>query len=545
MTHEMAKPTSTSRWPAVLGRLFLVLLAVLVWLNDLADQGFAYSDDSRHAMGGALILDFVTEGGWRNPVDYGTRYYARYPCLSIPFYSPPLFHGVLAIFYGLFGVSTVTALHAVLFFHVAGVIALFEISRRVMGAGAAFLAGALFTLSPVVAYWNHFVALEPAATSMGLVASLLLLRFDEKPSGGRGLAWAVAIVATLLTKQTTIFLLVGHLAFLATRPTARRGLTAGLIGALALAIVGYGVFWWLWSPFQMEGFRTSWDSFEHWWGKATYFPRSLPDLIGGVVTTLSVAGMLLRLFRRPDRVDTLFLCWMLGFFAMTLVLDRQGARYAYVWIPPWAYFAARFVADVGALIRAPRLALLAGFAPIVVGLDWTLNSDIPRVTGYERAAELVAKLPGDGPVLFDGYWDGDFIFFSRAHDPRRRMILRGSKVLYTFASFRWKNYEALVEGPEAIREFLKKHGVRYIVVEDKDVIDAPPSHDLRRLLATSGFRRLYRVKVTASPMTRITANNLDIYENLDAGPPSGEPLELRFPGLNRTVTVPVPVRPTP
>ena len=61
-------------------------------VRGIADSGFRFPDESRHALSGVFLMDGVAGGAWRDPISFASEYYARYPGLVIPLYYPPLFH---------------------------------------------------------------------------------------------------------------------------------------------------------------------------------------------------------------------------------------------------------------------------------------------------------------------------------------------------------------------------------------------------------------------------------------------------------------------
>jgi hypothetical protein len=68
------------------------------------------------------------------------------------------------------------------------------------------------------------------------------------------------------------------------------------------------------------------------------------------------------------------------------------------------------------------------------------NAFQPAVHCVDKVAQFVALLPGGSAVLVDSVDDGDFVFFMRQYDGSGRIVLRGSKVLYTFASYKGYGY---------------------------------------------------------------------------------------------------------
>lgn len=530
----------TPLWMRVALRLGVVAAACAITLQGVGDGGgFRFTDDSRHAMSGAFLLDMAMERGFEDPVPYSEAYYARYPSLCIPYYSPPFFHAVEAGFFGLFGVSVATARATVLAFHVLAVLFLFSIVERALGSVAAAFAAIFFASFPLVAAWSRNVVLEPAATCMVLLSTWLLLRVEDRPSKLGATFWGLSLLAGLATKQTTAFIVPVHLAYIASRPALRPGLTgiAALAVSALLCVVLLAAFS---SPYQLAAVTLGAFAPDRILEHLASYPSQLPYTVGWPALAAG-AGMLAALFR-PSRFDVLFALWILGFLAMMLFVSRSVPRYSFLAMPAVAYYAVRGL-SAGALLIAPRAAVPAAVAigSLLVAapnLAEAFTHPPPLVDGYDEAAAYVVELEGDRPILFDGYWDGDFIFFCRQLDPRRRHVLRGSKVLYNFASFKWKDYQSFVSKPDDILDLLKRYGVRYVIVEDVDQIDTPPGGMLRELVRTGPFRRLKRFPITVRDV-RLTARHLDVYEFLDAREPSGEPLEIYLPGIQRGIRVPM------
>lgn len=524
------------------GRWLLLAVTLALSLRLIAVGGFRLNDASRHAMSGVFLLDLVREAGWRDPVAYAERYYARYPCLGIPHYYPPLFHAVEAVFFAVLGISAVTARLTVVAFHLAAVNWLYELVKRGWGAGVALVAGWLFATNPLVLFWSRQTMLEAPSVAMMLLASLALAGYLRQPNRWRALAWLAALTGALATKQTTAFLVPVHLSVLllagGRAPGRRRGLWL-LVGAAVALAAGYAVYSWKYSPYQLRALTTSPVgsrlSIEH----LAHYPRLLPVVVG--VEILALCGLgLVRLARRANerRHGWLWLGWLVGFYGLQVLLTGRHPRYAYLWMPPFAVLAALGWQLLWQLPGPRRLVVPATLALLIPVTLRAALSRPPLISGYEQAAQFVAALDGGASVLVDAVWDGDFVFFSRQHDPRGRLILRGSKVLYTYASYRDVGFQTFAASDAEILEILKRYGVRYLVLEDVDLAHTEPGRRLRRLVRTPDFRPLARVPISTEGRL-VRARYLEIYEFPSAPDPTAPDLELHFPGLGRKIRVPL------
>lgn len=533
---ESLRSGSRSARVAALGmRLVLAGIAITLALPGLTDGGFWFTDESRHATSGAFLLDLVREGLW-HPIQYAEGYYARYPALAIPYYAPPFFHAVEALFFAALGVSAATARLCVLFFHVVALQLFFSLVERDLGSFSAFFSAVYFATFPLVVHWSTHVVLEPPTTCMCLFATCLLLRYEDSPGIFRALAWIGSLLAALATKQTAVFLVAAHLLYCLMRP----GLFRGIVRWCALAVLAvaamYGGFWLAFSPYQMAAIGKSWGNLPELAQHLVEYPAQLPESIGWPMLLAACLGIGAVLAGPRQPVALLFLLWGACVLAMLASLNRYVPRYSYLACPMLAFMAflgVRHVFGARGWANGAALALLA--AP---NLAAAWSADRPVVNGYREAAQLVASLPGDGSVLFDGYWDGDFVFFSRESDPKRRPILRGSKVLYNFASFKWIDFESYVESEKDILALFERYGVRYVVVEDYDEFRTSAGTLLRQLLATERFRKIAEVPLSTRNV-RLKATSLRVYEYVDARPAGARSIEIRLPGLRRTVSAPL------
>lgn len=528
-----ARPAATA-----LARLLLLLVGTILGTRGIFSGGFRYPDEPRHALSGAFLLDLAREGGLTDPVRYGEAYYARYPALAIPYYAPPFFHAVEALFFCALGVSASAARAAVAAFYVGAVLLLFEVTRRDFSDRVGFLAALVFATFPWVLFWSWRVVLEPPTAFMVLLSSWLLLRFLDRASLGRGAIWIASLGAAVLTKQTAVFVLPAHLALLAIqRPGSRRTLLVVTVVLLAVGAANL-VFWAMVSPYQFAALSggSLWQrmQFRHLW----YYPAELP-LAAGWTMTVAIGIGLVRAARRRTPVDWLFLLWIASFMIMMAAFTREVARYAVVVAPALGFLAARGLDGILTWLDRTWLAwtIVVGF--LVPNVIDSVDAKPWVVEGYEQAAIEVAKLPGGTAILVDAYWDGDFVFFWRQHDQSGRLCLRSSKVLYTYASYPWIDFQSFVQTPEDIEKLLREYGIRYVVAEDVDQWNLAPGNMLRSLLDTPKFKQIAQIPIHYEEIRGPRARFLDIYEYLDYQPAVADAIDLKLPGLNRSIRVPI------
>ena len=403
-----------------------------------------------------------------------------------------------------------------------------------------------FAVSPIILYWSRQEMLEAPLTCMLLLATWLLLRYDEHSSFFRAALWAITLIAALMTKQHAIFILPAHGAYLLLRHgirILRRPEIIVAVVAVGSCTIGYLVFSSQHSTLLMTNVVGAGQSEWMNWSRWLHYPSLIPTLMGWPITILVIVGAVLVLVDRKSwKAHLLYLCWAMLFYVMMLLLNARVTRYAYVWVPPLAVVAAFGIQFFMQRLNYRVVQIGISAALWVSLIPQVIAAKPPIVEGHEEAARFVATLDGGSSVLVDSVWDGDFVFFSRQHDRRKRIVLRGSKVLYTFASSKKYGFTSLVQSEDEIIELLLTYGVRYLVVETPDGERTEAGAMLRNMLNTNGrFRRLARVPINAEKAYQVGCDHLAIYEFPEAESCVANELTLRFPGLSiGEVTIPLP-----
>jgi hypothetical protein len=236
--------------------------------------------------------------------------------------------------------------------------------------------------------------------------------------------------------------------------------------------------------------------------------------------------------------------WLLGlavvsYFLESTYLRMADPRGAVLVIPFLACFIPVLLAGAGMLKRA---AVVAGGVSIVLALaSYSYVQGQPVVRGYEEAADFIVRQNGPGLfVLYEGYKDRDVCFFARQRDGERKAyFLRGSKMLYTFASEKRFGYQEMVVTQEALLEFIQRYGIRVIAVEDRDVVGTEPGKRLRLLLRDSSQFDLAGSFPISAPGTNLDGLKIQVY--LARNPrlePQAATLMIPLVGMSRILEVP-------
>ena len=524
--------------------LGLAVLTVVLTARGLTTGGFRYPDASRHAMDGVFVHDFVSDlpGSAARPVDYALKYYARYPALGFGVYYPPFFALVEAVFFALFGISAWTARMTVVAFAVLAVVMLYKLIRAMAGPTAGMLGAALFGSLPLVVFWSRMVMLETPAIAMILTATYAFWRYVEH----RRRRWAIwaglLVVAAVMTKQTAAFIVPAFGIYLLIRrrwDLFKRWEFWTATGIVLAALLPYFLLTFRYGKFLTKNV----SSLRFVDGSLSAIAGCWAEMLSGpgMVAALAAGGACLLWPKVRKGCPGVWLLALLAvwFFVESVYVRAARARYAMLIAPVLVSFAPILLARAGLLRR--RLVVACASVAVVALASISFAQPVREVRGYAQAARAMLAHTGDRPfVLFDGYYDGDVVFFTRQLDTARQTyLLRGSKVLYTYASFKQHNFRNLMTTSEELAQFLREYGIRTVAVEDKDLAGTEMGALLRQTLKDpTRFRLVGAFPITA---TRSTLAGLTVllYEVADAAEPTASELEIPLAGLRRTLTVPV------
>lgn len=476
----------------------------LHWSNDgLFFQG----DAPRHAMNGIFWGDLLREG-LSDPIGYTKSYYARYPAIS-PTRYPPIFYFFEAVAFELFGATSYVAKGVVQSFALAMGGYLLVAMRRWISPSSGIFAGLLF-LMPGMVTWSNTVMLNVPATTFSMIGLyyvrcgiesqnkavtsrclclaelLLILGFATHPTVAYAvlimLAWVVAGGKLVAFKQfylllVTVFSLV-LLAILlfCMQFFALEQFSQASVKASNLLIIKRWVFYVVAIP-----------GIAAWWG-----------WIGGLLgAVLAWTCPKMRL-----EVKLLGTAFLIGYFALT-PMWALDARYALLACPASTYLLGMGFTRLDALLVgfarrfwAPSMSLI-GFSGLAIGYIVSDSQMVLRNTApMESVVRYVESIAEEEPVLYDGRFDGVFIYYMRIRDPDfSRQVVLARKLI----------------GPEfdkkQLRKVLEETGCRWLVLE-KTTHARPTSREknLQRLVQSGGFELVKSFELLPRSIER-----LDVY----------------------------------
>lgn len=487
----------------LVGQVALVLVAWgYLWALHASNDGLWYQGDApRHAANGLFWMEFFRSPSL-DPQDFALRYYARYPVICPTVY-PPGFYLLEAAAFGLFGPSPYLAKGMVLLFTLLASLYLTAWLRRWVGPEAGW-AGALLPLLPGLVRWSHVIMLNVPAFALMLAALYHVRRWleEEDAPAARHLYFAAALsvlaVLTHLTAGVVVLLILAWLFTLGRwrRLFAPRTLLVALLCGLLL--VPWIVINFRWTPQQLTWVADSGRQnakLENW----LYYAVRLTRLVEPEVLGLAAVGAVIGLLRSSTRKETARLLLSLALiYAFFSGISLKEDRYALLLIFPLLCLAAAAVLGLAQGVetlaggrRLPRSHVPAVFVALLAVLAWHAPSvSMVALEGIKEAADFLATVAPDEPILYDGCHDGAFTFYVQASDPDyRRQVVLGSKLVYASVMYPQNCLQEYAATPEEILDILRQQGgCCWFAIERGELSESiTPARNLRWTLERPEF----------------------------------------------------------
>ena len=497
--------------------LSLACLALL--LTAPTDGNFWWQDAPRHALNGVFVRDFVAAHPFQDPVHWAIDYYFRRPSLTILFY-PPMFYGVEALAFTLFGVSNFVAQCTVTLFLLLLAGSAYVLSRSVLPRWSALGAALLVIGAPETAFWGRQVMLEVPAYAL-ILTSACFLAFYVKHGQPRAVYLAAGfLLAGIYTKYNAGFAAPAlALYFFVAKGRAAWRDRHALIAA-ALAVVGlvpaiaimtkFGAYN-LESVSGLQG-TIPLDSLGAW----LFYIEALPSQLGALTVLLAAGGLVImcrRFMRGPDRLShALLLAWLaVGYLFFTLI-SLKDQRHTILVLLPLAIAAPLFLLAV--LPR--RVGEMAGLALGAGTLAYTLVfCPVMRVDGYKQIAEyLAAKVPHDGAVAYFGYRDANLVFDLSAIPGRPDIsVVRIDKLLLSVPAGERRRGVKQVDYSEAdIAAMVRNLGVSYVVLQPGFWSDLQVMARFDAVAHTADYRKVAHFGLSGDLSSQDGTEGIDILE---------------------------------
>ena len=493
-----------------------------------------WSDEPLHLMDAVLVHDYLRSALGQNPIAFAEQWYARFPCLGIGVYYPPLHPTLLGLLFCLTGPDVFHArlfsLVCVALLGAAIATMVLRIALKSAPAGAspvpawraAVMAGLAAPAGPMLAIaviagelqgLAKLVMLEPLLSLLVLLAVWAYARWVHRDRPAWAFAAATFALAAVLCKQQGAFLFAAaalHLLLIA-RGRLRRWYT-----------------WLAWGPAAaLAGGYLAWNLKTNRLAGALLGEADLgPDLLGAissveVLAALGIAALIAWSMRTMPRSLPVYALLCIGLLILQfLAFGAREPRYLLPLLPmaaalyllihlgpplPMPVRQARCRWD----IRPQALTLLAAaglfvwYCAMGTGPFWlrpyppqkhspavftqhSISTPWPKISQEASAEQPVI-------VLVDCLNEGGIVWSLRlesAEIRERVVLLRASKVLFhRMARGRW-GYEAAVDTRAEMLARIRELGVQYILVEDQPGPSVsrldwdPPPRALLRSLVT-------------------------------------------------------------
>jgi len=529
--------------------MFVLLVMSVLLLRGIGDSSLGYPDADRFLMNGVFILDFIREMPLRNVYEFTANYYAQYPALNIG-YSAPFFPAVEALFNAVFGINIWSSRLAVLAFAVVGTTAWFKLVQRVFDSEIAFWASLLLVTTPFVAMWGWYTMGEIPVLSMAMLTAYVFYRFTETQR--RDLLYTAAILFFLAvwTKQIAVFLAIWFVLYLGIKRQLvnclkRKDVWISLsIVGVSLIPLGLVTLWFgdqnIQNAMGPNGQGVAWRPMLilTWENLKVLFALLVTDHLTLPVLILSLSAMVWAAWRRDPR-GLYFALLILSTYFFFSLLEEKSSRYSIFWIPGFTLFAAL---PLLYLRRRKFIHIIATVVLAVVTVyqvTQTYAIAPNYATGYEEAARFIVRESKGPTVFFDGHNNGYFIYFTRAFDPKRSLIiLRGDKLLSSSSIMPRQWLKVHAHSRTDLENMIKEYGPSHIVVEAEHRSDILIHQEFRKFLDQGPFRLVSEIPVQSN-RSPLRGQTLKIYEYLNSQPMTAKQLELRLPIVGQTVRVSV------
>lgn len=527
--------------------LAALVFALVAWLafHDAPTGGdFSWSDAPRHGMNGIFLRDFVASGQFADPRQFATDYYLKYPALTILFY-PPLFSVALAVAYTLFGFSHAVGQATVAVFYFALGYGVYLLARRWLDAALAVVAGLLLVGAPEIGFWGRQLMLDIPAYAWLVGFALVFNRYMAQRRARDLYLSVLLLLASLYTKQTSVFVLVPLAVGLActegwtlwrSRPA---WIAAAMLVLLLVPLVALQLKFGQVNSASLLGSARN-DLPRTSLGAWTFYAEAMPAQLGWPTLVLAAVYLLGAAWRPQWRLPIapmlFFVSWLAAGYLMFSFIMVREPRHDLMVLLPVPLFAALALRQLLADRRWQRAGSALALALALVWPAWAFASrPVPYVGGYREAAAYVAEhAPKGSVVLFSGYRDGSFVFDMRAAPRPDLSVARADKFLFRVAIERERGIQDRQLSIERIEQLIQQHGVRYVVCDPLFWTDLPSMAALNALLA-DGSRFAVERRIATTANFNAADKELVIYRYLGRTEEPPRPLTAELVGVGVTL----------
>lgn len=525
-------------------------LAVVLAARDLGDEAMVSMDGDmpRYLMNGVFLRDVLADLPFGAPLEYASRYFARYPALSLGHH--PLLPAAAEVpFFALFGISVTAARLGVLGALVITVICWFSFVRNLYDTATAALATLLFLSMTLELY--RVVLSEPYTLCFIMLSLYFMQRYCATGRTRHAVAFTLSAILSAYAKHLAVFVFPVYafqfLAAFGLRRVLHRttllmaaAIVLGLLPLVPLTLKYSQINLMIVAEAMEPGERATGGNFVRVARRLFTGPFALSVPVAALAAVSAIAALL----KRDSRV-LVFVVWIAAVFAALFLLGVGNDRFVCYWLAAFSGLAAALVQNWPSRRLRGAIAL-----SIVAVAGWQLADLLAATTrpsrahvravevrGYEDAARFVTTIRRGETVLYSAAVDtGYFVFFLRKHDPRRELVLIRADKLLTTSRMDVLDFERRIGDPSEIVPLLRKYGVGYVVIEEGEYPDGP----LRWLqdgVRGAPFALAHRVPFESNDV-RLKGKAISVYAV--EGPVAPDPdayLTISVPTMNEDIAV--------
>lgn len=539
--------------PEILFFSGVVLLYIAICSPYLFDRYFFAPDADRIAMDGIFLKDFFLDlpGSLLHPYEYTTTYYAKYPALSVG-YRPIFFQSMEAIVYMVLGTSYVSAKITVLCFLFTGIFFWLKLVKMTHGYSFAVCSLLLWISNPYVYSYSQQTMLEIPTLSMVITATYFIHKYFSKVSIKNAVIMGIIVGLTLWTNQKSAFVLI----IIGTYPVVSGNWKKLLARESFLSYLILGIFI---IPLTLMTLWLGAQNLAQSIGTNSGANRiiSLKELVENLqflyqyhfslpLLLLISLGMIHGIITKR-KACMIYLSGIFSIYIFFSYVKHDIPRYSMYWIPFFCIFASHgvfYITELFSKITQQKIKKIAYFTilvPFAFQLSLLPQVFIPTASGYEKAAAFTINHSKSPVVFFDGYANGQFIYFMGIFDEKREfVVLRGDKLISSSSISYTNRLKIHLNNKSEIAKALTDMGVQFVIVESKNLSRLDIYNQLRDMLADNSQFKLLKTIPVKSNREQLNQMNLLIYENRHwLGINSDQVIKLRLPVVGQELNVPL------
>lgn len=462
--------------------VLLVLFATVLgfqWAAGAFTAEFSgYPDEAAHYMSGLLVRDYAAAGFPAHPVDFGQKFYLRFPYLAIGHW-PPFFYALESAWMLGFSTSRISVMLLMALITALLAQATFVALRNEFGRGAAFMGALLVVCIPVVQQYASLVMMDTLLALLSFWAVLYLGRYCEMGRWRDSLMFGTLTCLAILTKGNGFDLaFVPPFAVILSRRFYLLKRLSFWLPAVMVLLVSV--------PWHFLTMHLMLPTFVYTFGGAftlqamRFYAGLLLRSLGPVVLALAVIGFFTQVIRpAKNGVDTKWAAvaaLLLGIIVFYCVVPAGiETRYFIAAMPPLVMF---FVAGAEVIagsikVRSWKPRRLASFLIVMALLAFAIpcfKVTRKKSYGFREAARSLAARPewkDSVTLVSSGINFGEGLLISEVAMVERQngqTILRASKVL---ADEDWNGTKSQPRyaNAENLMKCLDTSAVRFLVLD--------------------------------------------------------------------------------